>query len=77
MTRAACLYAHAVRAELSQGWFEQPCADVAEATALFDRLTRYEGVTLERVENGRVVEIRHGALVPALYQLAVRTPLAA
>ncbi len=77
MSRAASIYAHAVRAELSQGWFEQPCATSEEAAALFDRLTRYEGVALERVENGRVVETRKGGAAYRLHQMAVRLPLAA
>lgn len=77
MTRAVCLYAHSVRAQLTAGWHEQPCSDAAEASSLFDRLTRYEGVTIERVENGRVVEIREGHPSLQLHQMAVRVPLAA
>lgn len=77
MTRTVSLYAHSVRAELSQGWFEQPCSDADEAIALFDRLRRYEGVALERIQDGRIVEIRAGMTTAQLHQLAVRVPLAA
>lgn len=68
---------HSVRALLSEGWFEQPCSSVREAVTLFERLRAYEGVTLERIEHGRVVEIRKGSTEAQLRQLAVRTPLAA
>jgi len=68
---------HMVRALLSHGWHEQACASAAEAVSLFERLRAYEGVTLERVEHGRVVEIRKGSVEAQLRQLAVRTPLAA
>jgi hypothetical protein len=71
------LYAFSVRALLAQGWFEQPCRDDAEACALFDRLCAYEGVQLQRVSNGRIVEVRNSPLQVALDQLAVRTPVAA
>lgn len=58
-------YAYSVRALLAQGWFEQPCRDDAEACALFDRLRAYEGVPLQRLSKGRVVDVRPGQPGPA------------
>lgn len=71
------LYAYSVRALLAQGWFEQPCRDDAEACALFDRLRAYEGVQLQRVSGGRIVEVRNTAFQVAMDQLAVVVPVAA
>jgi len=52
------VFAHAVRADLPNGPAFQPCPCAETAAALFDRLRlRFPGLGLQRLQNGRVVEI--------------------
>lgn len=50
---------HVVRARLRGGWSWQTLNNAAEAAALFDRLRRLNPlIELERLADGRVVELR-------------------
>lgn len=54
----AAEWPHAVQADLPRGPAFQPCPCADTAAALFDRLRlRFPGLALQRLQNGRVVEM--------------------